>query len=208
MAFVFAVVPPVWLHEHGVDLLGVDDLCLVANGLDHAAETQVFDGSQNTLGAAGYEMNGGVGEGGVSQSEQIELPVDKGGDRRIGQGRKRRGVGDAAADVFVDPELQGGVECVVAEQNQVVVFGKILEQKSQFSQGLHGYEMGVVDDGDDEFSFVVFETVVGDEIDHACLTHALVLGVNDGNNSGVVTVEPDFDGGVAQVAGGLGSARL
>ena len=46
------VVPPMRLHENGVDLLEIDGAGLVADGFDQGTDAEVFDGAQRVFGAA------------------------------------------------------------------------------------------------------------------------------------------------------------
>jgi hypothetical protein len=62
-------------------------------------------------------------------------------------------VGDAAFQVELRAELERGVEGGLADEDEVVVFGEVLQQEAQFVEGLDGQEVGVVDDGDDGFCF-------------------------------------------------------
>ena len=54
---------PVGLEEDVVDLLEVDGFGAVADGFDHGANAEVFDGPEGAFGAAGDEVGGGFGEG-------------------------------------------------------------------------------------------------------------------------------------------------
>jgi hypothetical protein len=126
LGFVAVVVPPVGLHEHGVDLFEVNGLGLVANGFDERSDAEVFDGAQGAFGSAQDELDGILGEGGVGQGGEVELLMDVvceggGSDSVIrlrftvllmdvvceGGGREQfefGGVGDAAFDI--DPILR------------------------------------------------------------------------------------------------------
>ena len=44
--------------------------------------------------------------------------------------------------------MEGGVEERLADEDEVVVFGEVFEEKTEFAQGFDGDQMGVVDDGD------------------------------------------------------------
>lgn len=43
----------------------------------------------------------------------------------------------------------------MADEDEVVVFGEVFEKEAKFTEGFDGDEVGVVDDGDDDFSFGV-----------------------------------------------------
>lgn len=57
------VMTPVGLEQDGVDVLGVDGFGLVAHGLDHGTDAEVFDRPDRALRAAGDETLGGVHSG-------------------------------------------------------------------------------------------------------------------------------------------------
>ena len=155
MLLVFTVVTPVRLHQDGIDLFGVDHADLIPHRFDHASDAQVFDAAQHSLAAAGDEVHRRVAEGGVGESDPVELFVDELRDAGIGQGGQLGGVGHPAADVFVHPQLQGVVEGALSEEDEIVVAGEVFEQEPQFPQGVDGDEMGVINDGDDELAFVM-----------------------------------------------------
>ncbi|MEI6604774.1 MAG: hypothetical protein WCP35_05655 [Verrucomicrobiota bacterium] len=75
---VLHVVAPVRLHEHGVDLLEIDGLGLVADGFDKSTGAEVPDGAQDAFGEAQDEVERVVGEGVVRQAGEVELCVDVG----------------------------------------------------------------------------------------------------------------------------------
>ena len=56
--FVLHVVAPVRLHEHGVDLLEIYGLGLVAHRFYQGSDTEVFDGPQGAFGDAQDEIDG------------------------------------------------------------------------------------------------------------------------------------------------------
>jgi len=115
--FVAAVVPPVGLHEHGVDLFETDGPGLVADGFDQGTDAKVFDRPQGAIGAAQDELDGVFGEGGVGQAGEVELVLDvvaEGGRRK---GVEFGGVGDAAFEVELSPELKGCVEGGLADED-------------------------------------------------------------------------------------------
>ncbi len=98
------VMTPVGLEQHGVDMLGIDGFGLVAHGLDHGPDAEVFDRPERALRTAGDEAQGGLCEGAVGQPDEVELAEDEVGDGIGSQALDGGGVGDAASDVLVDPE--------------------------------------------------------------------------------------------------------
>ena len=113
--FVAVVMPPVGLHEHGVDLFEVNGLGLVANGFDQGADAEVLDGAQGAFGAAQYELDGFFGEGAVGESGEIELLVDISGKSGGREGVELGGVGDATFEIELSAELESGVEGGLAD---------------------------------------------------------------------------------------------
>lgn len=107
--FVTLVMPPVRLVEDGVDLFEVDGFGAVSDGFDHGADAEVFDGAEGFFGAACDEVGGGFGEGGMWKANAVELVVDVGGKVSSGEGFEFVAVGDAAFEVVVWAELEGGV---------------------------------------------------------------------------------------------------
>jgi len=153
--FVALVVTPVGLEQDGVDLGEVDGFGAVADGFDHGADAEVFDGAQGAFGTSCDEVGGGLGEGGVWKANAFKLGVDVGGEVGGGEGFEFGGVGDAGFEVAVGAELEGGVEEGLADEDEVVVFGEVFEEEAEFAEGFDGDEMGVVDDGDKDFSLGV-----------------------------------------------------
>ena len=125
LGFVAGVVTPVGLHEPGVDLLQIDGFGVVAHGFDERADTEVPDGPQDAFRDAQDEVERFVGEGVVRQAGEVELGVEIGFQGVRGEGVEFGGVGDAALEVAVGAELEGGVEGGLAEQDEVVVFGEV-----------------------------------------------------------------------------------
>ena len=76
--------PPVRLHQHAVDLLEVDGLGAVADGLEHGAEAQVARAAQDALGGAHDQVQGLLAEGVVPELDAVELGEDEGGRCRRG----------------------------------------------------------------------------------------------------------------------------
>lgn len=124
---ILGVVPPVRLHEHGIDLLEVDDFGLVANGFYHGSDTEVFDRSQRALGKSENEIDRLVSERLVREASEVKLVVDERGERGRCQGIDFGGVGDTAFEILLGTELQGGIERWLADEDKVVVFRKIFQ---------------------------------------------------------------------------------
>ena len=64
-------------------------------------------------------------------------------------------VGDAAFDVLVDAEVESGEQAGPADEDEVVVFGEVLEEQPQLAQVGQVHEVGVVEDGGQGLAGVV-----------------------------------------------------
>jgi hypothetical protein len=91
----------------------------------------------------------------VSEGDLVEFGEDEGMQIIGGELFDQNGVGDAALDVVVDAERELGEKLRLRNQDQVVVFGKILEEQAQPAQRVDAHEVGVVDDGHEHFAGVV-----------------------------------------------------
>ena len=129
------------LEEDGVDLLEVDDIGAVTNGLDHGANAEVFDGPEGAFGTSGDEVDGLFGKGGVGKPDAFKLAVDVAGEVLGGEGLEIGAVCDAGLEVLVWPKLQGGVEQWLTDQDEVVVLGKVFEEKAELSKCFDGDEV-------------------------------------------------------------------
>ena len=74
--FIAGVVPPVGLHEDGVDLFEIDGFGAATNGFNEGADAEVFNGTQGAFGNTEDEGGGILGEGAVRESGAVELGVD------------------------------------------------------------------------------------------------------------------------------------
>jgi hypothetical protein len=83
MLLVFAVVTPVRLHQDCVNLFRIHHADLIPHRFDHASDAEVFDTAQDALAAATDEVHCRFAEGGVGESDPVELFVDELGDTRV-----------------------------------------------------------------------------------------------------------------------------
>jgi len=154
-AFELVTVPPVRLVEHGVDLLDVNGSGLSSNGFDHAADTEVFCGSEVACVTFVDEVDGGFGEGIVGEFRFVEFAEDEVFDLGGGKTEDFTGVGDTAKEVGIGLELEAGHEFGLADEDEVVVFGEVFHEESELTQYFDVNEVGVVYDEDECFSFLV-----------------------------------------------------
>ena len=138
---------PVGLQEDAVDVVDVDGFVGRADGLDHAADAEVAGLAQDAVGGADDQVDGGAGEGVVAKSDAVEFAQDEVahvvGIEPFGDD----GVGDAALDVLVDAEVESGEQAGPADEDEVVVFGEVLEEEPQLAEVGQVHEVGVVEDG-------------------------------------------------------------
>jgi len=143
------------LHEDAVDVVDVDGFVGGANGLDHAADTEVAGLAQNAVGGADDEIDGRLREGVVAEADAVEFAEDEVahgvGAEAFGDDR----VGDATLDVLVDAEVESGEEAGPADEDEVVIFGEVLEEQAQFAEVGQVHEVGVVENGGQRLAGVI-----------------------------------------------------
>ena len=177
---------PMRLHQDAVDVVDVDGFVGAADGFDQAADAEVAGLAQHAVGGADDQVDGGLSEGVVPESGAVELAQEEVahgvGTQAFGDDR----VGDAAFDVLVDAEVQGGEQAGPADEDEVVVFGEVLEEQPQLAQVGQVHEVGVVEDGGQAFAGVVEAEGLLDEAAFALEGGAFELDAEG--------VAEDFDG--------------
>lgn len=68
---------PVGLQEDAVDVVDVDGFVGGADGFDHAADAEVAGLSQDAVGGADDEIDGGLREGVVAEADAVEFAKDE-----------------------------------------------------------------------------------------------------------------------------------
>ena len=128
----------------------------------------------------------GLREGVVAEADAVEFAQDEVahgvGAEAFGDDR----VGDAAFDVLVDAEVEGGEQAGPADEDEVVVFGEVLEEQPQLAQVGQVHEVGVVEDGGQGLAGVVEAEGLLDEAAFALEGGAFELDAEG--------VAEDFDG--------------
>jgi len=207
----------VGLKQDAVDLFEVGGFGAVADSFEEAGQGDVPGAADEALGGSDDEIERLGGECLVGEADLVELAEDEVADLiGIEFGQEDR-VGDAAFDVVVDGEVDFGQEGGLADENQIVIFGEVFEQKAEFAKAVDVHEVGVVDDGSDHFVEVV-ETegfldeaffaseVAAVEIDLESLAEdaqgvevGVKCAVDDGNDEafGVMVLKGVFDDGFA-----------
>ena len=142
-----ALLLPVRLHQHAVDVVDVDGLGGTADGLDHAADAEVAGLTQNAVGRTHDQLDGGRREGVVAQADAVQFAQDEVAHVLAMEAFGDDRVGDAALDVQVDAQVQRGQQVGPADEDEVVVFGEILEEEPQLAQVGQVHEVSVVEDG-------------------------------------------------------------
>ena len=74
--FVAGVVPPVGLHEDGVDSFEIDGFGVISDGFNEGADAEVFNGTQGAFGDAEDEGGGILGEGVARESSAVGASID------------------------------------------------------------------------------------------------------------------------------------
>ena len=68
---------PVGLHEDAIDVVDVDGFVGAADGFDQATDAEVAGLAQDAVGASDDEIDGGLGEGIVPESDAIEFAEEE-----------------------------------------------------------------------------------------------------------------------------------
>jgi hypothetical protein len=122
-AAVIGFLLPVGLQEDAVDVFDVDGFVGSADGFDHAADAEVASLAQDAVDGADDEIDGGLREGMVAEADAVEFAKNEVahgvGVQPLGDDR----VSDAALDVVVDAEVEGGEQAGPADEDEVVVLG-------------------------------------------------------------------------------------
>ena len=91
----------------------------------------------------------------MAKSDAVEFPEDEVAHVVGVEAFGDDGVGDAAFDVLVDAEVEIGEQAGLADEDEVVVFGEVLEEQPQLAEVGQVHEVGVVEDGGQRFAGVV-----------------------------------------------------
>jgi hypothetical protein len=143
------------LDEDTVDLLEVDDAELVADRFNEAGEAEVACAAQEALAGADDQGQGVLREGVVAQAGAVQLREDELLGGLGAEAWEDDGVGDAGADFLVDGEGEGLEQRGLADEDEVVGMGEVLEEEAEFAEAVGLHEVGVVDDGDEHFAAAV-----------------------------------------------------
>ena len=129
----------------GVDVGGGRGGGLGAHGLDEGGGGEVDGVAEDAAAVCGNEVEGGGVDAAVGQTAALEFSQDEGFDVFGCEGSQEGGVGDAAAEVFVDGQGECGEQFGLGEEDDGVVAGGVFEQEAEFAQVGRGHEVGVVD---------------------------------------------------------------
>ena len=147
---------PVRLQQHAIDHVDVDRRASGrADRFEHRGQAQIATATQHAVGRADDQLGRSGGERVVRQPDAIQLALDELTHRVIVQTPGDDRVGHAAFDVLVDRQIQVRQQFDLADQNQVVVLGKIFQQQPQLAKVFHLHQMGVVDDGDQHLAAAI-----------------------------------------------------
>jgi len=143
------------LDEDAVDLLEVDGASFIANGFQERAEAEVAEFAEQSVGGADDEVDGLLGEGVVTEADAVQLVQEEFFEVVRCEFLEQGGVGNAAPDVLIDGEREVGEECWMTDEDEVVVFGKILQEQAKSAKALHVQQVSVVDKRHEGFGLSV-----------------------------------------------------
>ena len=146
---------PVGLHQDAVDVVDVDGFVGAPDGLDHTADAEVAGLAQDAVGGAHDQIDRRLSEGVVAKADAVEFAQDEVAHEVGAKAFGDDGVGDAALDILVDAEVEVGEEAGPTDENEVVIFGEVLEEQSELAQVGQVHEVGVVEDGGQRFAGVI-----------------------------------------------------
>ena len=173
----FAVQSPMRLDEDAIDDLQVDGLLPVAHRLEHAGESEVARPAQESVRGTDDQREGLFGEEVVAKTRLVQLGENESGHVVVDEFFHDHRIGDPALQVLVDLQAHMGQAFVLADKDEVVVFGEIFEKEPQPAQGLHLHEVRVVDYDHQELSVAVEREGLVDETPLAFEMGARVLDV-------------------------------
>jgi len=146
---------PMRLHECAVDLFESGVLEAGADGFDEGGDAEVACRAQEAVAGADDEFEGVVIKDVVGEAYAVEPGVYEGAQIVGCKAVEDGGVGDAGADVVVDGEPQGAQEGGLGDKEEGVVFREVFKEQSEFAQAIDGEKVGIVDDGQEHFAFVI-----------------------------------------------------
>ena len=144
-----------WLDEDFVDNVDGDGFGTCPDCFDEAGDAKISTPSEVSVGGANDEGDGLFGEDVVSEPGLVELFEDEFFHVVGVEFEEGSGEGDSGFDVFIDAQGHGGEEVGLAEEDEVVVFGELVEHESEFAEDVEVHEVGFVDDGDEGFAVPV-----------------------------------------------------
>ena len=98
-------------------------------------------------------------------------------------------------EVFINTELERGHEGRLFDEDEVVVLGKVFEEKPEFTQSFDGHKVGVVNDGEKDFPFGVEGTSFFDETGFAFVVRSVAFEI-EGLAEEAQDVVPAMEGAV------------
>jgi hypothetical protein len=155
LAVEVAFLSPMRLKEYAIDLLEVDGLGSVAHGLDEGGYGEISSATKDSVARTSDEAKGVVGEGVVTEGDAVKLVENELDDVVRGEFVEDNGVGDATTEVVVDGERKLLKEFGLSEENEIVVFGKVLKNEPEFAKGVDLHEVGVINDGSEHFASLI-----------------------------------------------------
>jgi len=143
------------LDQDTVNLLEIHGFSVIADGFDQRRETEIADSTQNAFRGAHNELEGFFGEGVMAEAGTIKL-VENELVGLIGiEFWNDDGISDPGFDIFVDGKANLVEQRRLSNEDDVVVFWEIFEEKAEFSQANNRHQMGIVNNGNEHFSEVI-----------------------------------------------------
>jgi hypothetical protein len=129
---------PVRLNQDAVDQVNVHRATAgCAHRLQHRGQTEIAALPQNAVGRANDQLRRALGESAVGQPHPLQLAMDELAHvvwmQPLGDDR----IGHATFEILIDGQIKVAEQLGLADQDQIVILRKILEQQAQFAKIVH-----------------------------------------------------------------------
>ena len=138
---------PVGLKKDAIYLFEVNGFDAISNGFEERGNTKVASPAKDALGRTNDEGQGILGKSVVTKACTIELAEDEGFHVVWGELRHDDGISDTAFYVVVDGKGKSGKKRGLADEDKVVIFGKVFKEEPKLAKGMNVHEVGVIDEG-------------------------------------------------------------
>ena len=135
------------LQENAVDQIDIDrSTGGSSDGFEHRGQTEVATPAQDAVGGANDQLGRGFGKRVVSQSDAIKFAMDKVAHAVVMQPLCDHRISHSTLDILIHGQIQIGEQLHLADQDQVVVLGKILQHQAKFAEVVHVRQVRVIND--------------------------------------------------------------